>query len=181
LTIPRQGLEINPSQLTHLTSSPLGPTVSADGRWVYFTADNRGLPTLWKMTLDGGSVAEVSDGPIELFDLSPDGKWLAYCYRDPTRQRIRVAVEALDGSAADTRFDIEPTFRLRWMPDGQGLAYTDTGGNVRVQPIRGGSPYDLTRVHPGFTTVTFDWSPDSRYLAYTVMANPVDAVAFRWR
>jgi len=166
-------------QLTHLRSLVSSPIVAADGQWVYFAADQRGFPTLWKMTIDGLSVAEVSGQAIELFDLSPDGKWLAYSYRDSDRKCLRVTVAALEGGGPAKTFDIEPTFALRWTPDGQGLAFTHDEGNVWIQPLSGGSPYAVTRQHPGFKAVTFAWSRDGRYLAYTLMADPVDAVAFR--
>src|SRR5262249_47455859 len=81
-----------PRQLTHLKSLVSSPIAAADGQWVYFASDARGFPTLWKMTIDGESVAEVSDQPIELFDLSPDGNWLAYSYRDTHCTCLRVAV-----------------------------------------------------------------------------------------
>lgn len=168
-------------QLTHLKWLVSNPVAAADGHWVYFAAESRGFPTLWKMTVDGESVSEVSDRAIELFDLSPDGRRLAYSYRDLDRKCIRVAVEMLDGSAEPRQFDIEPTFALRWTPDGQGLAFTAREGNVRAQPVAGGSPSELTRVHPTFKVVSFDWSPDGRHLAYTLLANPVDAIAFNLR
>jgi len=166
-------------QLTRLKSLVSNPVATADGRWVYFSADERGFPTLWKMTIDGQSVGEVSDQPIELFDLSPDAKWLAYSYRDSDRKCMRVAVAALDGIAPLRLFDIEPTFALRWTPDGRGLAFTHDQGNLWIQPMSGGPPYALTRVHPGFKVVTFAWSPGGRDLAYTLMADPVDAIAFK--
>ena len=166
-------------QLTHHKSLVSNPVASPDGRWVYFTADDRGFLSLWKMTIDGQSIAEISAQPIELFDLSPDGRSLAYSYRDPDRQCVRVTVAALDNAGPAKTFDIEPIFQLRWTPDGTGLAFTHGQGNVWIQPLAGGSPYPLTRQHPGFRAVTFAWSPDARYLAYTVMANPVDAIAFK--
>jgi Tol biopolymer transport system component len=166
-------------QLTHLKALVSSPIASADGQWVYFTTDERGFLTLWKMPIDGQSVSEVSDQAIELFDLSPDGKWLAYSYRDSDRKCLRVAVVALDGTAPARYFDIEPTFALRWTPDGRGLAFTHEQGNIWIQPVNGGSPYALTQVHPSFKVVTFAWSPGGRYLAYTLMADPVDAIAFK--
>jgi hypothetical protein len=45
--------------------------------------------------------------------------------------------------------------------------------------VSGGAPYEITRLHPGFGVVSFAWSRDARYLAYTLMANPVDAIAFK--
>jgi Tol biopolymer transport system component len=166
-------------QLTHLKALVSSPIASADGQSVYFTTDERGFLTLWKMPIDGQSVSEVSDQAIELFDLSPDGKWLAYSYRDSDRKCLRVAVVALDGTAPARYFDIEPTFALRWTPDGRGLAFTHEQGNIWIQPVNGGSPYALTQVHPSFKVVTFAWSPGGRYLAYTLMADPVDAIAFK--
>lgn len=43
--------------------------------------------------------------------------------------------------------------------------------------MSGGTPHAVTREHPGFQVVTFAWSPDARYLAYALVANPVDATA----
>jgi len=166
-------------QLTHMKALVSSPIASANGQWVYFTADERGFLTLWKMTIDGGSVAEVSDQAIELIDLSPDGKRLAYSYRDSDRKSLRVAVVALDGTAPARYFDIEPTFALRWTPDGRELAFTHEQGNIWIQPVDGGSPYALTQVHPSFKVVTFAWSPAGRYLAYTLMEDSVDAIAFK--
>ena len=171
----------DPRQITTLKALVSSPIVSADGQWVYFAADERGFPTLWKMTVDGQSVGEVSDRAIELFDLSPDGQWLAYSYRDSARKCLRVAVVALDGTAPAKIFDIEPTFALRWTPDGKGLAFTHDEGNVWLQPVSGGPPYAVTRQHPGFKVVTFAWSPGSRQLAYTLMADPVNAIAFKFQ
>jgi Tol biopolymer transport system component len=168
-------------QLTHMKSTVLRPVASADGRRVYFTADERGIPTLWNMTVDGESIAEVSDERIELFDLSPDGKWLAYSHRDEHQKRVRVAVVALDQHVPAKRFDIEPTFALKWTPDGQGLAFTHEQGNIWIQPLSGAAPYAVTQQHPGFKVVTFAWSSDARYLAYTVVASPMDAIAFNLR
>ena len=166
-------------QLTRLKALVSSPIASADGQSVYFTADERGFLTLWKMTIDGRSVAEVSDQAIELIDLSPDGKSLAYSYRDSDRKCLRVAVLALDGTGPAKYFDIEPTFALRWTPDGRGLAFTHEQGNIWIQPVDGGSPYALTQVHPSFKVVTFAWSAGGRDLAYTLMADPVDAIVFK--
>jgi DNA-binding winged helix-turn-helix (wHTH) protein/Tol biopolymer transport system component len=166
-------------ELTRLKSSALHPVAAADGRWVYFTADERGVPTLWKMTIDGDSIEEVSDRPIELFDISPDSKWLAYSYRDPHLKRVCVTVAPLDGSAPPTTFDIQPTYALRWTPDGRGLTFTHEQGNIWMQPLTGGHGQALSPVRPGFTTVAFAWSQDAQYLAYTLMASPVDAIGFR--
>lgn len=168
-------------QLTRMKSSAMSPVASADGRWVYFAADERGFPTLWKMTTDGQSVTEVSDKPIELFDLSPDGRWLAYSYKDSHRECLRVTVVALDGTGPEKHFDIEPTYALKWSPDGERLVFAHRQGNLWVQPIAGGTPYAVTPAYPGFNVVTFAWSPDARHLAYTLMANPVDAIAFALR
>src|SRR5262249_54515186 len=165
--------------LPHLQALGPSPIVAADGQWVYFAADQRGFPTLWRMTIDGLSASEVSSQAIELFDLSPDGRWLAYSYRDSDRKCLRVTVVALEGGGSSKTFDVEPTFALRWTPDGQGLAFTHEDGNVWIQPLSGGSPYAVTRQYPGFKVVTFAWSRDARHLAYTLMADPVDAVAFR--
>jgi tricorn protease-like protein len=133
------------------------------------------------MPSDGGTPEEVSARPLELFALSPDGRRLAYSYRDPDRQCVRVTVVATGAGSRPRDFDIDPIFALRWTPDGAGLAFTHEQGNVWIQPLEGGAAYPVTRRHPGFRAVTFAWSPDARYLAYTLLASPVDAIAFTLR
>jgi Tol biopolymer transport system component/DNA-binding winged helix-turn-helix (wHTH) protein len=166
-------------QLTHLRSGNAVPVASPDGRWIYFMADGRGVPTLWRMTIDGASLTEVIDRPIAGVDLSPDGTQLVYSYRDPVTSQIKVAVASIDGKQLAHSFDIEPTYMLGWTPDGTGVAFTRPEGNVWIQPLAGGAPYPLTDQHPGFHTVAFAWSPGGRYFAYTVLADPVDAMTFK--
>jgi len=166
-------------QLTHVKSSLSYPIPAADGKWIYFAADQRGVPTLWRMSMDGGSIAEVSPQPIELFDLSPNGHWLAYSYRDAERHCLRVRVVPLAGAEPVRTYDIEPTYAMRWTPDGQGLAFTHEQGNLWIQPLNGGAPHPVTQPQPGFKVVTFAWSPGAASLAFTLMATPVDAIAFR--
>jgi hypothetical protein len=76
-------------------------------------------------------------------------------------------------------YDIEPTFALHWTPDGQGLAFTHDQGNLWIQPLSGGAAHPVTQPHPGFKVVAFAWSPGATSLALTLMASPVDAIAFR--
>jgi DNA-binding winged helix-turn-helix (wHTH) protein/Tol biopolymer transport system component len=166
-------------QLTYLRSASVVPVASPDGRWIYFVADERGVPTLWRMTIDGASLTEVIDRPVAGVDLSPDGTQLAYSYRDPVTHQIKVAVASIDGKRLAHSFDFDPTYMLGWTPDGAGLAFTHPEGNVWIQPLDGRVPFPLTDPHPGFRTVAFAWSPGARYFAYTVLANPVDAMTFK--
>ena len=54
--------------------------VTPDGKWVYY--DSALNLTLWKVSANGGRQSLVSDEKIFAPSISPDGKLLAYSYRD---------------------------------------------------------------------------------------------------
>ncbi|PYS57787.1 MAG: hypothetical protein DMF74_25150, partial [Acidobacteria bacterium] len=58
--------------------------------------------------------------------------------------------------------------RLRWTPEGSGLAYAARQqgvGNIWVQPLDGSAPKQLTHWNPN-PIFSFGWSPDGKWLAY---------------
>ena len=73
--------ERQPQRLTFDGMGPSGIRWGHDGRWIYFAAsDTEGVTQLWRINPEGGDpkkLTSVSDG-IELWDLSENGKILAY-------------------------------------------------------------------------------------------------------
>ena len=60
-------------------------TISADGKWVAYVADEKGSHGIWIRQLATGSTAQVelgSPGEIEGLTFSPDGNYLYFVKRD---------------------------------------------------------------------------------------------------
>jgi imidazolonepropionase-like amidohydrolase/Tol biopolymer transport system component len=134
------------------------PNLSADGRWLYVTANVAGVGNVFRQGADGSpSTSEpltkltrhASDGL-----LSPDGKWLAF----RRNKEIWVARIADPGGAAGPvtdvdvrRFAEEGGDGFSFASDSSSLIYA-VGGHVYKQPVAGGAraeiPIHLERPHP---------------------------------
>ena len=114
------------------------PRLSADGRWLYYTADTSGKGELYRLSLKGDGKPEmltrlsrhVSDGLI-----SPDGKWLAF----RRNKEIWVAPFGRTPVADDQarRFSAEGGDSFAFTSDSSALIYS-AGNNVWLQPVAGG-------------------------------------------
>jgi eukaryotic-like serine/threonine-protein kinase len=140
-----------------LGTAPIGarPTLSPDGKWVYYT-ETGAAGKNFRISIDGGDavpivVPDSADTRIvpESFHepiVSPDGKMIAGHYRDQEQRGERIAVVYVNGSPAK----LFPTVRIpvRWSADGKSLLYLmQRGGasNLWRQPIDGGPTVQVTR------------------------------------
>ncbi|HEU5236376.1 MAG TPA: hypothetical protein VFU37_04495, partial [Pyrinomonadaceae bacterium] len=102
--------------------------------------------------------------------VSPDGQRIAYSTKDNNRRMTRVAVRTITGVSPPRYYDIEPSYFLRWTPDGQNLAFAQYpqekkwGQALWLQPIRGGSPQQVLNVTPDLLYWAA-WSRDGKQLA----------------
>jgi Tol biopolymer transport system component len=72
--------------------------------------------------------------------------------------------------------------RLRWTPDGRGIAYIDaaaTQSNLWVQWLDGGSSYQITHFTDGRTIGEFAWLHDGKRLAVARATTTNDIVLFK--
>jgi serine/threonine protein kinase/Tol biopolymer transport system component len=153
------------------------PSVTPDGNWVIYRTGN----SIKKVSIDGGETVKLFDGSALCPVLSPDGRLLAFFINDqPASQRWHVEVYDLNSLAAVRRFELPestapfnnslrltPDNRLRWTPDGSGLAYVsraDGTANVWLQPLAGGRAVQLTNFTSDNVS-SFDWSRDNRLVA----------------
>ena len=61
---------------------------------------------------------------------------------------------------------LEEAAAVRWMHDGQSIAYARVDGpNIWVQPLDGSAPSQLTHFTDGRTILDFAWSRDGKRLA----------------
>jgi Tol biopolymer transport system component/DNA-binding winged helix-turn-helix (wHTH) protein len=161
----------NAKQLT-ATGLPWRPKISPDGQSIYFLLDRGGRTVLARISITGGEPVVVADevNSESDFDISPDGRLLAYSIADKDRNRKRVVVRPISGDASPSYFDIEPHYFLRWTPDGEDLAYSDApadkklGAALWLQPITGGPPREVLEVAPDLLYWAA-WSRDGKQLA----------------
>ena len=164
-----------PKQLTDGAYEDV-PSVTPDGRWVIYRTGN----SLKKVSIEGGDSIKLFDKSALCPAISPDGRLLTFFTNDhPDSQVWHIEVYDLDSLAAVRRFDlpaattpfnglpVTPDNRLRWTPDGSGLAYVsraDGAPNVWLQPLAGGKPRQLTYFKDA-NLPSFAWSPDGKQLA----------------
>ena len=151
------------------------PQCSPDGKWVVYNsvASDQDLYAVWKVPIEGGEPARLTDSNTHYPAISPDGTRIAYFYRDDSSiGRYRIAVMLFEGGQPEITFDIAPGLDLfpyvRWFPDGQSLTYAaarDGFHNIWMQPLGGGPAKQLTgfKIEGKFP---FDWSRDGKQLVF---------------
>ena len=77
-----------PHRLTTEPADDLRPSISRDGRWVYFVSNRSGRMQVWKTPAEGGQALQVTKGGGgEAFE-SFDAKWLYYFRYHSSREGI---------------------------------------------------------------------------------------------
>jgi serine/threonine protein kinase/Tol biopolymer transport system component len=146
----------NPVQLTH-GSWDVHPTSSADSRFVVYASFRNwspaiwGKPALWRVPIDGGSPAPVTEEAASFPQVSPDGSKIACDYypgQNPEYSASPMAVFSADGHRLQVFENISlGDSPVSWTPDGQALIYrvrTKRVANLWRQPLGGGSPVPMT-------------------------------------
>lgn len=152
------------------------PSVTPDGRWVVYRTGS----SIKKVSIDGGNAVKLLDKSALCPALSPDGRRLAFFTNDkPDSQVWHIEVYDLETLTLVRRFELPeatspfnnmtltPDNRLRWTPDGQGLAYAssaDGSSNIWLQPLDGQRFRQLTYFRDA-QIPSFTWSADGKHLA----------------
>ena len=143
-------------QLTHGEKSANAPSFSPDSAWVFFASDRSGKRNIYRIPVDGGEAEQItnSTGTLGAYSVSPDGKWLAFAAREPDTGEERAKREKRDLRVIDENPHNQSLWMVQVEPNAEGKR--------PVKKVADG-PY-----HVG----AFDWSPDSRRIAYEVRPTP---------
>jgi eukaryotic-like serine/threonine-protein kinase len=156
------------------------PSVSPDGRWVYYTSWSSNIPSIWKIPIDGGTPTRVLQSQALTPVLSPDGTRFVSTVRED-HGRWEVAIVSSANGEVLKRLPQVPIRRpIRWSPDGNALDYVrddNLSSAILRQPLTGGSPQILVRVPEG-TIASFSWNRSGTKLAYVRARDQRDAILF---
>jgi eukaryotic-like serine/threonine-protein kinase len=164
----------NPKEISS-TMSDFGPLCSPDGKWVYYM--DAKAQQFNRVSIDGGKSEPIPGVPMPgaivaspYFDISPDGKTLAYLATispasgAATESQQKIVLLALDAGSQPSRRILDPNPLISkppvFSPDGKAIVYAirENGvENLWLQPSDGSGPGGGGRRITNFTSDLFSW------------------------
>jgi Tol biopolymer transport system component len=151
-----------------------GITWSPDGRTLVFASSDAGTDRLYLVGIDGGAPVALTDEQSNRAwpAWSPDGAWLAYQGK-PTSVRLSLMISRPDGSGERALASVEAFNSSfagpQWAADSQRIAYFRSVTGPHVVAFVDLEGKETVVSLPGEDAVNPVWSPDGRFLAYSVM------------
>jgi len=159
----------NGSDPVRLVKGDLNSAVcTPDGKYLFYDDMQR----IFRIPVAGGTSVEIAkilgENMGGRLSISPDGKFLAYPYRDSVPvPATRLAIIPVEGGLPKKVLKAPGTvWGLLWSPDGKSLQYSfpqNGAYNILDQPITGGEPKPLTKFDSGII-FDFHWSHDGKRL-----------------
>ncbi|MCI0585156.1 MAG: hypothetical protein L0227_20065, partial [Chloroflexi bacterium] len=120
-----------PRQVSNDGVDAENPTATPDGEWIVYGSGHPAHPGIFKRRLDGSETVCLFAGNGIQPEISPDGRFVAFIANwgnaEAALRVARFADGALEPWLLPLRhwFDTEGviTGRMRWLPDGSGIAY----------------------------------------------------------
>ena len=159
----------NGADPVHLVKGDLNSAVcTPDGKYLFYDDMQR----IFRIPVQGGASVEIAkilgENMGGRLSISPDGKFLAYPYRDSVPvPATRLAIIPVEGGSPKKVLNAPGViWGLLWSPNGNSLQYSFSRNgafNIVDQPITGGEPRQLTKFESGIV-YDFHWSPDGKRL-----------------
>jgi TolB protein len=156
---------------------------SPDGKWIFFNRWGVTDIYTYKIAADGsGDSIKLHDKISFETQVSPDGKFVAYFYKEDARAPGRFAIAPIDGGEPVKTFPACASCGgLRWSPDGHSLVYASISpngvGNLMTQPITGGEPKQITDFKSDLI-FAFAFSCDGKQIALSRGATASDVLLY---
>ncbi|HEX6279220.1 MAG TPA: winged helix-turn-helix domain-containing protein [Pyrinomonadaceae bacterium] len=176
------------SERRRLTSDPnidANPTVSSDGKYLFFVSLRSGVPHIYRMELGGGDATQITNGLSEWGPMaSPTGSIIVY----QTTDNRGLWKMAIDGSG-QTRLNDAYSYLPAFSADGERLIFSYWDDAAKPEQLRqaffdlaSGKQTDLPTVPRSAirynSQVTLRWAPDGKSYAYI---DDRDGVSNLWR
>ena len=169
------------------------PRWSPDGRFVYFTAQDR--PSHWgiyRVELKTGQVSRAWAEELEdkqfgniFIGISPDGKSYYYIHSEEENSFCQLVARDLETGIEKELFRIDVRLPLvaSLSPDGKWLAVVSREEQraIQVLSVTGGEPRDLYRFDlKGGHPTMLDWTPDSKFIIFSKRINSSKSGVSGW-
>lgn len=139
------------------------PVVSPDGRFVVFTLHNKGIRNLWRISINGEGLRQLTTGRYDWHPaLSPDGKWIAYASYSQGQRTLCKA--PLDGSGSPVKLVGAGGADLAISPDGKAFAFSNDFGELEIRSFDSGAL--IRRFSAPIGASQFHWSHDGKTLSF---------------
>lgn len=141
-------------QLTRGDKSCNHPAFSPDGQYVLFASERSGKNNVYRIGVRGGEAEQLTDwkGTLANFAMSPDGKFLVFSGRDEDKEAEKRAKSKLDFKIVNDA----PKNATLW-----------------IVALTGEFPAKAEKlVDKDYHATDFDWSPDSKTIAFVHRPRP---------
>jgi serine/threonine protein kinase/Tol biopolymer transport system component len=180
----------NWKQLTYGTVD-VWPSCSFDGRFVVYADASAGMPTLRKVSIEGGSPVSLSKETLFFPVISPDGNSIAAGYHPDLAKLSKLAILGVESGEIQRVYDVTPDTELggeggtsiAWTKDGRAvllIVNKEGASSLWAQPLASvGAPAPAARqlMNLGPDEVwSFALSPDGKQIVYARGLPVTDAV-----